>query len=479
MIQSLRFRLAAWHGALTGAIVIIVCSYSYAVHARAHYDQADMLLHDAVRHVAEELATAQTPAAQQDVLMAARMLESRIRVYASDGRLVLGSETGLPPVDLRTLGRPPRAPFGLLPSLAPSLHQMADPVGRYDVVRAGNGERWRTLAYPIGDGRVLVAAAPLGPIDESVQAFARLMVIMMGLGTALSFGTGWMLASRALRPVATMRETAYAITQSRELSRRIPVPNTGDELSRLATTFNGMLGSLEKANAAQQRFVSDASHELRAPLTAVQANLELLKRAHGMPPEERARAIEEASAEATRMTRLVADLLALARADAGVALRHTGVELDRMLLDVMGEARHLIRGQALELDYLEPTVISGDPDRIRQLLLILIDNAIRYTPPPGRVIVELRTADAWALVIVRDTGVGIAPDSLPHVFERFYRGDPARARDPGGTGLGLPIARWVAEQHGGTLDLESELGRGTVARVRLPLNVREESPPVV
>lgn len=469
MIQSLRFRLAAWHGALTGTIVVIVCSYSYAVHARAHYDQADVLLHDAARHVADELATARTPEEGQEVLMAARMLESRIRVYSSGGQLLLGSNAGLPPVDLRTLGRPQRAPYGLLPSLAPSLHHIADPAGRYDVVRAANGERWRAIAYPIADGRVLVAAVPLGPIDESVRAFARLMVIMMALGTALSFGVGWLLASRALRPVAAMRETAYAITKSRELSRRIAVPGSGDELSHLATTFNGMLESLEEANAAQQRFVSDASHELRAPLTAVQANLELLRREHRMPPEERTRAVEEAFAEATRMTRLVAELLALARADAGVPLRRTDVELDRTLLDVMGQARHLTGGQALEVESVEPTSIAGDPDRIRQLLLILLDNAIRYTPSTGRVIVDLRREDGRAIITVRDTGVGIAPDALPHVFERFYRSDRARVRDPGGTGLGLAIARWIAEQHGGTLELESELGRGTVARVRLPI----------
>jgi len=471
VIQSLRFRLAAWHGTLTGAIVVIVCSYSYAVYARAHYDQTDVRLHDAARHVADELAVARTPAEDQEVLVAARMLESRIRVYSSGGRLLLGSDAGLPPVDLRTLGRPQGAPYGLLSSVAPSLHRIADPAGRYDVVRAANGERWRAIAYPISDGRVLVAAAPLGPIDESIRAFARLMVIIAVVGTGVSGGAGWMLASRALRPVAAMRETAYAITQSRELSRRIPVPDTGDELSHLATTFNGMLGSLEEGNAAQQRFVSDASHELRAPLTAVQANLELLRREHRMPPEERARAVEEAFAEATRMTRLVADLLALARADAGVPLRHTRVELDRTLLDVLGQARHLTSGQTLEVESVEPTFISGDPDRIRQLLLILLDNAIRYTPSSGRVIVDLRRESGRAIIAVRDTGVGIASDALPHVFERFYRGDRARVRDPGGTGLGLAIARWIAEEHGGTLELASELGRGTVARVRLPVSV--------
>jgi len=383
--------------------------------------------------------------------------------------LQLGQNAGLAPVDRQTLGHPERAPFGWLPSLAPSLYHVHNDSGVYDLAPDVNGERWRLFGFSLPGGRLLVAASPLGPIDDSVAAFARLMAIMAVLGSALSFAAGWLLASRALRPVAAMRETADAIARSRELSRRIDVPTTDDELSRLATTFNRMLGSLEEAYVTQQRFVGDASHELRAPLTAVQANLELLRRGDRMPAEDRTRAIEEAFAETRRMTRLVADLLALARADAGIPLRRASVELDRIVLDVVSEARHMTRGHAIELEHVEPAELSGDPDRVRQLLLILVDNAIRYTPPSGQVIVTLRCSYGWADLTVRDTGVGIAADALPHIFERFYRSDRARVRDPGGTGLGLAIARWVAEQHGGTLNLESELGRGTVARVRLPL----------
>ncbi len=469
MIRSLRLRLAAWHGALTGAVVVIISGYSYAVHARVHYDELDTRLHAAARHVAEELEAARTLAEEREVFRAARMLESRMGVYSPDGQLLLGIDAGLPPIDARTLGRPERAPFGILPALAPPLLRNPDSLGRSEVVRDRTGERWRAYLYPLADGRVLVAAAPLGPIDQSVHAFAMLMLLMAGLGTALSFGVAWAMVNRALRPVAAMRETAEQIARSRELSQRVPVPHTRDELARLAVTFNGMIGSLEESSAAQQRFVSDASHELRAPLTVIQANLELLRREHRMPAEERARAVEEAFGEATRMTRLVADLLALARADAGVPLRRADVELDHVLLDVLREAGYLARGQAIEVECLEPARISGDADRIRQLLLILLDNAIRYTPPSGRVVASLRNDRAYAMIDVRDTGVGIAPSTLPHIFKRFYRGDPARARDPGGTGLGLSIARWIAEQHGGTLEIESELGRGTVASVRLPV----------
>ncbi|HEX8726439.1 MAG TPA: HAMP domain-containing sensor histidine kinase, partial [Gemmatimonadaceae bacterium] len=204
-----------------------------------------------------------------------------------------------------------------------------------------------------------------------------------------------------------------------------------------------------------------------------QGNLELLRRVGRMSSEDRGAAVEEAYAEATRMSRLVTDLLALARADAGVPLERRAVELDRVLLEVVGEARHLARGHAIDVAHIEPAAVRGDPDRVRQLLLILLDNAIRYTAPTGRIAVSLRTGDGVARVEVEDAGVGIAADALPHIFERFYRGDRARARDPGGTGLGLAIARWVAEQHGGTLEIASELGRGTAATVRLPLLVAD------
>ena len=376
MIRSLRFRLAAWHGGLTGAVVVVICGYAYAVHARAHYDQADQRLSDAAHHVADELAEARSPVDEREVLVAARVLDARMRVYAVDGTVAIGTDSGLPAVSPRAFGRASRAPFGWLPSLAPSLYHVRDTTGVYEVAADRTGERWRLFGLPLPGRRLLVAASPLGPIDASVAAFARLMTIMALVGSALSFWVGWMLASRALRPVAAMRETADAIASSRELSRRIDVTAADDELSRLAATFNHMLGSIEEGYAAQQRFVADASHELRAPLTAIQGNLELLRRADRMSPEDRAGAIEEAYAEATRMSRLVADLLALARADAGIPLERHAVELDRVLLDVVGEAKHLTRGHALEVTHVDPAAIRGDADRVRQLLLILLDNEI-------------------------------------------------------------------------------------------------------
>ncbi len=230
-----------------------------------------------------------------------------------------------------------------------------------------------------------------------------------------------------------------------------------------------MLATIEQAYQAQKQFVADASHELRAPLTAIQGNLELIERHREMSADERQEAINEASREARRLTQLVADLLALARADAGVPLRRDRVELDRVLLDAVGEARHLANGQRLEVDALEPSEVLGDADRLKQLALILLDNALKYTAPNGSVSVGLRRNGRNVILEVHDNGIGIAKEDLPRVFERFFRADPARRRDAAGTGLGLSIARWIADQHGADISLSSEPGHGTRVLVTLPL----------
>ena len=335
-------------------------------------------------------------------------------------------------------------------------------------------QRWRVYVTPIGaDGNVrgyIEAVAPLGRLDDSVS---RLRSLLLGLGAAGLLAAllgSWAVAGRALAPIDHMVHTAQAIGRGRDLSQRVTIPPSRDELGQLAETLNGMLASLQDAYQAQQRFVADASHELRAPLTAIQGNLELLRRQRGMSEAEREEALVEAEREAARLTRLVADLLALARADAGVPLKRQVVDLDVVVLDALSAAQPLTQGQSLSLDLFEPAQVLGDEDRLKQVALILLDNAIKYTPPAGQVILGLRRYNGSAEVTVRDTGVGIPASALPHVFERFYRADPARARDPSGAGLGLSIARWIVEQHGGAITLASRPGCGTTVTVRLPIH---------
>jgi two-component system OmpR family sensor kinase len=343
--------------------------------------------------------------------------------------------------------------------------------GTFGLLQAPDG-RWRAFVLPLRDGEsltgYLVALAPLSHLDATMNLFRGTLVTLALIGLAVALLSSYAIAGRALRPVDHMVQTAQAIALEHDLSRRVPAPPQSDELGRLAETLNAMLASLEASARAQQRFVADASHELRAPLTAIQGNLELL-RMQAVPAGESGEMLADVEREAARLGRLVADLLALARADSGLTLPRRPVDLDQVVIETLGTAQPLVHGQALAVEPFEPAQVLGDADRLRQLVLLLLDNALKYTPPEGSVTLGLRRDGAEAEITVRDTGVGIPAADLPHVFERFYRADPARGRDPGGTGLGLPIARWIVEQHGGSIALASEPGRGTLATVRLPL----------
>ncbi len=471
--MSIRLWLALWYGALFALILPVVALLTYAIHARSHYDALDQALITSAGHAVEEATAMGT-----DPHLVGRPggLEVVLRLYGPDGQLresAPGAET-VPPTALQAVRQIPAGPAfdpvaGLLPSLVAPPPLPGE--GAFGLVQTAD-QRWRIYVLPFqragSQAGYLEALTPLGSLDASIARF-RLLLLGLGLAGLLAALLGsWAIAGRALRPIAQMIASAQMIARSRDFAHRLTVPPHRDELGQLATTFNAMLGSLGQAYQAQQRFVGDASHELRAPLTAIQANLELLERMPDLPRADRQEAVAEASREAHRLTRLVADLLTLARADAGNGLRRQRVELDQVLLAVLHQARHLVRGQQVGVGVLAPLWVQGDPDRLQQLLLILVDNAIKYTPPGGQITLSLaRQADRVVLTI-EDSGVGIAPADLPHVFERFYRADPARARDPGGSGLGLAIARWIVDQHGGEILLRSTPGQGTTVTVALP-----------
>ena len=471
--MSLRLRLALCCAVLCGIVLLVVGTLAYAVHSRGQYDDLDRVLVTSASHaVAEAVVVDDLPHLAQGSGGFAVVL----RLYGPDAVLREDTPNGelAPLIDPRAVLTAPSGPaYGWLVGLAPLAPPEVPSTSAFGTVTA-DGERWRAFVLPLQRGSdgarigYIEAVTPLGRIDGGIATF-RLLLFGLGLlGLTVALLAGLTVAGQALQPVMHMVNTTRAITGSGDLSRRVPEPRQRDELGTLATTFNTMLASIEQASAAQLRFVADASHELRAPLTAIQGNLDLVRRRPDLPPAERIEALDEAAREADRLTRLVADLLALARADAGVRIHREAVDLDAVVLDSFHTARVLARGQTLQLDPFEPTRTCGDEDRVRQLLLILLDNALKYTPAGGTVTLGLQHVGEAAEIAVRDTGVGIAPDDLPHVFERFYRADPARGRDPGGTGLGLPIARWIVEQHGGTITIESTPSRGTRIVVRLP-----------
>ncbi len=334
------------------------------------------------------------------------------------------------------------------------------------------GRRYRALLAPIPGGSepkgfVLVVSSLL----QTDDALARIRVLLLagnGLGMLLAVGVGWLIARNGLRPIEEITETARAIALSQGLGRRLKVGKARDEVGRLAVTLNEMLASLDTAYEAQRRFVSDASHELRSPLTSIRSNIEFLKRALDAPMEDRAEALADVAAEVERMSHLTSDLLLLAKADAGHKIEMDRVALGDLLAETHRQRQGTTSGIALELGPVEPVAVLGNATWLKQLLLILLDNAQKYTPQGGRITISLAREGDLGRIRVEDTGIGVAAEDLPHIFERFYRADKARARDEGGTGLGLAIARWIVEEHGGEIEAHSEPGEGTTFTVRLP-----------
>jgi signal transduction histidine kinase len=338
------------------------------------------------------------------------------------------------------------------------------------------GVRLRMVSVPISVGGRVVGAVQVAQSLSSVDAtLQRLSVLLMG-GTLATLvvagGMGFVMAWLTLRPIDRITQTAGRIARTQDLGQRLPAPATDDEVGRLVTTFNTMLERLDGLFQAQQRLGADVSHELRTPLTTIRGNVDLLRRGAADDRAERDFALDAIESEVERMNRLVADLLLLAQAEAGMKLEKQLVELDTLILQVYRQAQLMSTTRfptgervAIRLGHEDQAVVEGDPDRLKQLLLNLVDNALKYTPPGGQVALSLFRNGDWVRVLVADTGVGIPPDVLPHIFERFYR---AQREGRKGVGLGLSIARWIAQAHGGRLTVESEVGKGTTFTLWLP-----------
>jgi two-component system OmpR family sensor kinase len=331
---------------------------------------------------------------------------------------------------------------------------------------------------PTGAGYYLVGQA-LGPVAGQL---AELRLVLIGAAVLSLIGAllaSWVVAGRALRPVDRIAETAEEIGRTRDLSRRLPVSGTNDEVSRLSGRFNDMLsqlqdayGRLEDALAAQQRFVADASHELRTPLTTITSNVGLLLKQRNVRAEDQRDALEDISAESDRMTRLVQELLTLARADAGQHLEMAPVDLATIASDVCRQAGRLNADRRVAYSGKSTLPLQGNEDALRQLLWILVDNGIKHTVDGGRVDVSISHLDERAVLAVRDDGGGIPEADLERIFERFYRPDAARSGD--GAGLGLAIARWIVEEHGGrVVAVNNTGGSGATFTVELPATAVE------
>lgn len=369
------------------------------------------------------------------------------------------------------------------------------------VTTSWGGDALRAVHYPLTVtdrsgirwyiGSIIVGER-LTTMNETLASLRQVLLVSSALGLALALAAGWALAGRALRPVDRVTAAAARIAAgdgtATSLIARLPVPPTNDELSRLSATFNAMLDRLQSSFGAQERFVADASHELRTPLTAIRGNVDVLSRQarsrdRSFSLADLLPALDDIRQESDRMRRLLDDLLALARADSEANIANTAdaspdpVRLDVIAADAIRSAENLTSGQTLELEAPRRVEVPGDANRLHQLLMILLDNAIRHTPANGRIRVAVAaTPDGTARIAVRDEGEGIAAEHLPHIFERFYRADGARGRSSGGTGLGLAIAQAICRAHGGEISVVSAPGEGATFIASLPGAEANEKP---
>jgi len=334
------------------------------------------------------------------------------------------------------------------------------------------------LAVPIAapDGTIagaLVLARSLELIDAVQGRLWWLLAVGVAIAVVIGGTLGLRATREALRPLDRVIQAARAI-ESGKLDERLR-PTKRDEIGELGIAFDTMLDRLAGMVAAQRRFVADAAHELRTPLTALGGMVEVLQMGadRGDPSTVR-RMLNTMSREIDRLGRLVADLLTLSRLDAEQPLHPVPVDLGALLEEIAAQTRLLANGQAIVVRIDRPASVVADPDRLKQVLLNLTANALRFTPAGGEVALRLGTAGQRAIVQVSDTGSGIAPELLPRVMDRFVRGDASRARATGGSGLGLAIAGAIVEAHHGTIEIESAPGNGTTATIGLPL---PESPP--
>lgn len=332
----------------------------------------------------------------------------------------------------------------------------------------------RVYTVPLQVGTRPVGTMQIGTKLAIVDATQRifLIVLIIGMIMAISIAglAGWISTYRVTAPLKDVTRTALQITRADDLSRRIPYQGPpDDEVGQLIHAFNQTLSRLENLFHMQRRFMADVGHELRTPLTVIKGNVQIMRRM-GSTDEESLSSIES---EVDRLTRLVGDLLLLAQAESGkIPLDRRLVELDSVLLEVLNQMRVLTREKLqLRLGDFDQVLVCGDQDRLKQVLVNLISNAINYTPAGGEVVVGLGKANNQARMTVSDNGAGIPAEDLPYIFERFYRGEKARtrARDGKGFGLGLSIAYWIVRHHGGRIEVDSTEGKGTTFCVWLPL----------
>lgn len=464
--NTVRARLTLWYVSALALILVVFGIAVYVMLSRALHRRVDEALRStldiAVTSLTNDDEEGQSnQSAAQSTSIELSSPQQAMSIFDGDGRLLAehSYEEGL---------RVRRPDLGAMTD---------DSVYIYTAGGAGDGRGLRRTAArrvrigPTGTPFIILASQSLKPVEEELESLREALYFATPAALLLAGLGGWLLARQGLAPVAAMARSAREIGAG-NLGRQLPVANPRDELGQLATTFNELLARLEAAFAEQRRFMADASHELRTPLAVMSMAADVTLRKERQEEAEYRESLRMMAEQAHRLIRIVEDMFTLARADSGrYPLRKESLYLDDLLAEVARAGGLLASGKGVtvELDNLPESAFHGDEDLLRQMLLNLVGNAVKFTPPGGSVRLGLKRHGDEYLLSVSDTGPGIPAEARAHVFERFYRADKSRTRaKDGGAGLGLPIARWIARAHDGELELADPNGEGTTFLARLP-----------
>lgn len=483
--MTIRLRLTLWYTALLGITLILfsVTVYSaLAANLRYQLEQSAALQ-------ARNIAAAVAQQFQGDVLVfrsrAGNIFFPQVELFASSVGAQLLDTEGNVLKRSENLGDIP------IPHHTETMARInAGLDDRYYYI-SSDGAAFLVYTVPLFVNNQLMGAVQIiQPVTTALTALTqvnRYLILGTTISIVLAAIVGAFLARRALAPIDTITETANAITRAHDLSKRIDIRDNASEVGRLAATFNAMLDRIQQLFQAQERLIGDVSHELRTPLTTIQGNIELLQRmaaaphgnnnlSHAEVAELLQESLNEVKAESERMNKMISDLLLLAQADSGaLQIQMAPVEMDTLLLDVYRQTRRLVehykgRPDALEvrLGSEDQALVRGDRERLRQVLINLAENAVKYTPEGGVITFSLENREGWVRISVSDTGIGISEEQQAAIFERFYRTDKARSREMGGSGLGLSIAQRIAQAHNGKITVVSQLNQGSTFTLWLP-----------
>jgi heavy metal sensor kinase len=464
-LRSIRARLTLWYTSLLTVTVLLLGGMAYGLLGYSLARDLDRALQGVALTLAAQPSRGGSPSIPADV----EAIFRRFFGFSPWDRYV---ERRHPWSDREPHDSPLRS--GRLPLTSNAMHRAASGLETFETLEGLGPYPVRVLTQPVREAGRVTSLIQVGMSLESVAVtrrhFLLVMAAVLPLALLCAGGGGWILAQRALRPVDRMTEAARRIG-AEHLDERLETTGADDELDRLAATLNDMLGRLDTAFRQIRQFSADASHELQTPLTILQGELEIALRVP-RSPEEYQRVLASALEESERIARLVEGLLLLSRADAGVLrMDRQPVDLAELMAEVVEHARVLAeaRGVALECKSGRPTIMQGDREHLRRLILNLVDNGIKYTPAGGQVTLSLQHEGEWAALRVADTGIGLAPEEQERIFQRFYRAPEAVSQAEEGSGLGLCIARSIAEAHGGRIEVQSAISRGSTFTVFLPL----------